>query len=119
VVKSYSIDLRQRIVNAYEQGQGSIAKIAWRFGVSVAFVKKMIRQWRLTGDLTPLAHGGGKPASLTARQRQLLKHKVLEQGDISLAELQEFLDEREGVKVHISTISRTLSEVGLSPRKRD
>jgi transposase len=118
LMKAYSLDLRQRVVHAYEQGEGSISEIASRFGVCSAFVKKMLRQWRATGDLSPLAHGGGKPASLTPRQRQLLKRKVREQSDISLAELQNLLDETEQVQVHVSTISRALSGLGLPLKKR-
>jgi len=115
-MKAYSVDLRQRVVQAYEQGQGSIPEIATRFGVGTAFVKKMLRQWRATGDLAPLAHGGGKPPSLT--QRQLLKRQVRQQSDISLAELQSLLDEQEKVQVHVSTISRALSGLGLPLKKR-
>lgn len=117
-MKAYSLDLRQRVVHAYEQGEGSIAEIASRFGVCTAFVKKMLRQWRATGDLAPLPHGGGKPRSLTARQRQLLKRKVREQNDISLAELQSLLAEQEAVSVHVSTISRALAGLGLPLKKR-
>jgi transposase len=117
-MKAYSLDLRQRVVTAYEQGEGSISEIAARFGVCPAFVKKMLRQWRATGDLSPRAHGGGKPKSLTERQHQLLQRKVRSMPDISLAELQSLLDERESVQVHVSTISRALSGLGLPLKKR-
>ena len=118
-MNAYSLDLRQRVVGAYEQGEGSISEIAARFGVCPAFVKKMLRQWRSTANLSPMPHGGGKPASLTLRQRQLLKRKVREQSDISLAELQSLLDEQESVHVHVSTISRALAGLGLPLKKRD
>jgi transposase len=117
-MQAYSLDLRQRVVAAYEKGQGSISEIAERFGVSPAFVKKMLRQWRLTGDLSPMPHGGGKPASLSLRQRHLLKRKVREQNDISLSELRTLLSEQESVQVHVSTISRALSGLGLPLKKR-
>jgi transposase len=117
-MKPYSLDLRQRVVHAYEQAEGSIPQIASRFGVGTAFVKKMLRQWRATGDLARLAHGGGKPPSLTDRQRQLLKRKVRQQNDISLAELQSLLDETEHIRVHVSPISRALSGLGLPLQKR-
>jgi transposase len=117
-MKAYSLDLRHRVVHAYEQGQGPIPEIATRFGVGTAFIKKMLRQWRATGDLAPLAHGGGKPPRLTQRQRQLLKRRVRQQSDISLAELQSLLDEQEKVQVHVSTISRALSGLGLPLKKR-
>lgn len=116
-MKAYSLDLRQRIVQAYERGQGTIPQIAEQFSVSVAFVNKMLRQWRLTGDLAPLPHGGGKPPSLSKRQLQLLKRKVLQEGGPSLAELQSLLSEQERVNVHLSTISRALARLGL-PRKK-
>jgi transposase len=117
-MKAYSLDLRQRVVSAYEQGHGSIPEIAAQFSVSTGFVKRMLRQWRLTGDLAARAHGGGKPASLTARQRQLLKQRVREQSDLSLAELQSFLNEQEQTSVHVSTICRALAALGLSRKKR-
>jgi transposase len=116
-MKPYSVDLRERIVRSYEQGQGSIDEVATSFSVSTYFVKKMLRQWRKTGSLAPLPHGGGKSPSLTPRQRQLLKRKVRQQSDVTLAELQQLLSEQESVDVHISTISRALSSLGL-PRKK-
>ena len=116
-MRAYSLDLRQRVVHAYEQGEGSISEIATRFGVSTAFIKKLLHRWRATGDLSPLAHGGGKPKSLSERQHQLLKRKVRQQTDISLAELRSFLDEEEAVQVHGSTISRALAGLGLPLKK--
>jgi transposase len=112
------LDLRQRVVNAYEQGHDSIATIAERFSVSVGFVKKMLSLQRTTGDLAPRPHGGGRSASLTARQCQLLSRKVRAENDISLAELQTLLQEQEGVSVHVSTICRALARLDLPHKKR-
>ena len=116
-MQAYSLDLRQRVVGAYEQGHGSIAEIAEQFSVSPGFVKKMLRQWPSTGDLSPLPHGGGKPRSIPDALRQKLRRKVRQQGDISLAEVHSFLEEEEQTSVHLSTISRTLKELNL-PRKK-
>ena len=116
-MRAYSLDLRQRVVRAYEQGHGSIAEIAEQFSVSTGFVKKMLRQWRSTGDLSPLPHGGGRRASLSERQRERLRRKVRQQDDISLVELQDYLREEEQVEVHVSTICRALREADL-PRKK-
>ena len=116
-MRAYSLDLRQRVVRAYEKGHGSISEIAEQFSVSTGFVKKMLRQWRSTGDLAPLPHGGGKPSSLPTALRQKLRRKVRQQDDISLAELQDFLQEEEQTSVHLSTVSRALKALGL-PRKK-
>jgi transposase len=117
-MQAYSLDLRQRVVNAYEQGDDSIAAIAERFSVSIGFVKKMLSVSRTTGELAPRGHGGGRRASLTARQHQLLGRKVRAQNDISLAELQAILEEQEGVSVHVSTICRALQRLNLPHKKR-
>ncbi len=117
-MQAYSLDLRQRMVNACEQGGDSIAAVVGRFSVSVGFVKKMLALSRTTGERAPRPHGGGRRASLSARQRQLLSRKVRAQNDISLAELQTLLQEQEGVSVHVSTICRALAQLDLPHKKR-
>lgn len=86
---------------------------AARCGVGTAVVKKRLRQGRATGDLAPLAQGGGKPPRCTDRQRQLLQRTVRPQHDLSLAEVQRLLDETEHVRGHVAPISRALSGLGL------
>ena len=117
-MQPYSLDLRQRVVRAYEQGQSSVAQIAARFGVGQTFVKKMLRQKRETADLSPHPHGGGKPASIKPAQLRLLKQKVQKDNDISLAELQSFLLLKVQLDVHVSTISRALKQLDLPRKKR-
>lgn len=117
-MQAYSLDLRQRVVNAYEQGHDSMATVAERFSVSVGFVKKMLALFRTTGQLAPRGHGGGRRARLTPKQRQLLGRTVRAQNDISLAELQTVLEEQEGVSVHVSTICRALQQLDLPHKKR-
>jgi len=41
---AYSLDLRQRVVRAYDAADASISEIAEHFSVSIGFVKKMLRQ---------------------------------------------------------------------------
>jgi transposase len=118
-MQAYSLDLRQRVVRAYEQGQASIAEIAERFGVGATFVKKMLRQQRETGDLQARPHGGGRAASLSPKQRRLLRQKVQREQDISLAELQTYLRETAQVEAHVSTISRALKALDLPRKKKD
>lgn len=117
-MQAYSLDLRQRVVRAYEAGGDSIAEVAEHFNVSTGFVKKMLRQWRATRDLTPLPHGGGKPASLSVKLREKLRGLVRAQSDITLVELQEFLEASEQTRVHVATISRALKDLNLPRKKR-
>jgi transposase len=117
-MKAYSLDLRQRVVAAYEQGKGSLAEVAEQFSVGQTFVKKMLRQKRETGSVAPLADGGGRQPSLSGKEHRLLRQKVKEQPDVSLAELQEHLSAEAQVTVSLQTIHRSLRGSGLWRKKR-
>jgi transposase len=58
----YSADLRERILVAYEQGEGSQVAIARRFRVCPAAVCNWLRQARQEGRRCPKPHRGGPPA---------------------------------------------------------
>ncbi|WP_445240571.1 helix-turn-helix domain-containing protein [Microcoleus vaginatus] len=59
-MKPYSIELREKIVKIYEQGDTSIRKVAARFDVSKGFVQKILKQKQMTGSCsTPTT--GWKP----------------------------------------------------------
>ena len=117
-MKAYSLDLRERVVAAYEQRRSSIAEVAEQFNVGQSFVKKMLRQKRATGSVAPLAHGGGRQPALSDKEHRLLRQKVKEQPDISLAELQEHLESTAQVTVSRPTIHRRLRSFGLTRKKR-
>lgn len=117
-MKAYSLDLRERVVAAYERGKGSIAEVAEQFNVGQTFVKKMLRQKREQGSVAPLAHGGGRRPSLSDKEHRLLRQKVREQPDASLAELQDHLARKARVTVSRPTIHRSLRAAGLSHKKR-
>ena len=60
----YSADLRERVLAAYEQGEGSQVAIAHRFRVCPSTVCNWIRQARQEGRRCPKPHRGG-PAGWT------------------------------------------------------
>ena len=49
-MQAYSLDLRQRVVEAYENGVETIIEVAERFEVIDSFIKKLLRRKRTTGD---------------------------------------------------------------------
>jgi len=117
-MKPYSLDLRQRVVTAVEDGDGTIAEVAAMFRVGKTFVKKMLRLWREKGNVAPHPHGGGATAALTPKQLRALQQQVAKEPDATLAELRYFLQETEQVEVSEATVCRALQCLHLPRKKR-
>ena len=64
-----SMDLRKRIVQAYENGEGSHAALAKRFAVSRAVVGKLTLQLRALGTLEPQMHRRGRKPAIAGERR--------------------------------------------------
>ena len=116
-MQAYSLDFRQKIVSAYENGVETIVEVADRFEVSPSFIKKMLAQQRLTGSIAPIGHRGGQPRRLSERARKWLLKTVLAEPDITLADLQQRLDEGKRISVSVPTLSRELRGLNLRRKK--
>jgi transposase len=114
---AYSLDLRQKVVAAVERGDSTIEEVAATFGVGLTFVKKMLRQQRETGDLSPRPHGGGPTPRLSTKHLKLLRSEVARRPDKTVPALRDHLEDRTGVCVSTPTVSRALSRLGLSCKK--
>ena len=60
-MKAYCVDLRAKVLMAYQYNEGSIRQLAQRFKVSPRFVGELVVGFRRTGSCAPKPHGGGKP----------------------------------------------------------
>ena len=116
-MRPYSEDLRCRVVNAYESGEGTIDEVAAQFGVGTAFVKKMLRLHRAGESLKP-KHGGGGQPRLKDEHQQWLRAAVETRPDATLGELKEFLAAECQVTVSEPTVCRELQKLNLPRKKR-
>ena len=112
------LDLRQKVVAAYERGDGSIDEIAALFSVGPTFVKKMLRLHRESGDLSPLPHGGGHTPKLSDKHIQMIRAEINRNNDVTIEELRELLRKNVSVEVSQPTVSRVLARLNL-PRKKN
>ena len=113
---SYSKDLRERVVEAYdrEPGRGSQARIARQFGVSRAWVCGLLKRRQLTGEIGPLKTKRGRKPVFTGRRLEQLESLVQQQPDATLAELRD----RTGVDCSLVAICKTLQRLGYRRKKR-
>jgi transposase len=82
----YSVDLRQKILHAYERQLGSQRAIADIFGVSLACVEQLLRRHRTTGEIGPMPHAGGQRPRADAAAQAQVRQLVHDQPDATLEE---------------------------------
>ena len=116
-MQAYSLDFRQKIVSAYENGVETIVEVAERFEVSPSFIKKMLAQHRATGSVAPIGHRGGQPRRLTDKHRKWLLRTVLGEPDMTLSDVRERLAEKKQIVVSVPTLSRQLRRLNLRRKK--
>lgn len=112
-MKTYSDDLRERVVRACDEKRGKRTEIAEFFNVSTAWIRRLLQRRRENGDFSARPRGGCKPAKFRGRKLDQLKALVDQQPD---ATLQELLD-RSGVDASIMAVHRALEKLGCSRKK--
>jgi putative transposase len=117
-MKAYSLDLRQKIVNLYEEGNISQRQLAKQFNVALSFVQKMLRQKLELGHVEPKIRLEQTPTKLDREQLAILEQLVTDNNDATLAELREMLFQKTGVMIGRSTVDRMLSKLNITVKKK-
>jgi len=115
---AYSLDLRKKILSAWQNQEGSQRELAQRFKVSLAFIRNFLRRYRETGDIAPKPQGGDRRSKIQGKDEELLQKLVTEKSDIYLLELQDSLLDRTGIKVSESSLCRQLKRLKLGRKKK-
>jgi len=116
-MRAYSLDLRQRIVEAYQRGEGSQAQLAQRFAVSDSFIEKLLHRLRTTGSIAPAAHSG-RPRSVAPTEEPLLCALIEQDNDATDAEIAVRFHEDTGRTVSLRTINHMWRRLQIT-RKKD
>lgn len=105
-MKPYSLDLRQKIVDAYACGDISQRKLAKNFGVTLSCVQNLLKRHRELGTIVPKVRTEQTPTKLNAQQLEILRQLVTAQPDATLRELRERLYEKTEVLIGVATVNR-------------
>jgi transposase len=111
-MEAYSLDLRERICAASDEGVETRQEVAERFGVSRSFVQKLLRRRHL-GSIAPKPRGRGPKPLISDPQRRRLRELVKQKPDRTLAELCVKLAAAGGVRVSSPTMCRALQALRL------
>src|SRR5882762_8599255 len=107
----YSMDLRERVARAWDSSGGADA-VAARFGVSRAWVHRLIQRRRETGSLAPRRQTKFRSRVL-AGQEQRLVAVITAQPDLTLAELRDALP----TTAALSTLWLEIDRLGVTVKK--
>src|SRR4051812_6903258 len=114
---AYADDLRQKLLHAVDTQQASQARLAAVFGVSLSWVKGVVRRRRETGNVHALPHRGGRRPKLRVAQRDEVQRYLATHDDVLLGELQAWLHGAHRVTCSVSSLSRLLTAMNR-PRKK-
>jgi len=116
--RAYSDDLRCKLLEAYEAGQGSLQELSKQFRVSWGYSKKIRVQQLQTGRKErPQQRQHGPASRLTPAVEQQLRSALRQQPDLTLAEVQQRLVERAGISLSRSRLWVWLQRLGLRHKK--
>ena len=116
MARPFSIDLRERVVDAVVRGGLSCRQSADRFGVGVSTAIAWVALFRETGSVAPGQMGGHRPKKLIGAWREWLLARCRER-DFTLRGLVGELGER-GLAVDYRTVWEFVHAEGLTHKKR-
>jgi len=114
-MRTLSMDLRERVVSAYEAGEGSYRVLAARFCVSKAVVGKLVRQAHRLGTLEPQVQLRGRKRVISGEKEKQLQQHVDQHPDATLEERIREL----GLDCCVNTMWQSLKRLGHSFKKID
>lgn len=113
---AHPVELRARVVTAYEMGDQSYPEVAIRFGVGEASVKRWVWLHKKTGGVEPKPKAGGTPSIIT---KDAIEAALSVVRDATAGELTAEFNRRRPRKerVHVSSLKRALHRHGYVVKK--
>ncbi|HKR94258.1 MAG TPA: hypothetical protein VJW55_02790 [Candidatus Angelobacter sp.] len=114
---AYSNDLRRKFLQAYDKGKGTLQELANQFEVSLGWAKKISARRTRTGQIDLQPWRRGPKSRVTAEVQQWLGKQIAQQPDLTLLELQERLQQKQGLRLSIGRLWLALQQMGLRLKK--
>lgn len=111
------VDQRIKIVNAYEQGLGTLKEIAKIFDITTRSVLRYVKLHRETGDLSPQPLPG-RPPIMDEENLAILKKIVLNNIDDTLEQYKAAFYKQTGIDVTVATICNACATLDLRRKKK-
>ena len=114
MARPYSDDLRRRLLEAFDQGKGSLGELAERFGVSLGWAWKVSATRKRTGQMERPSY---RPGAKRRIDEQALAGLLRSHPDATLVELQAGLEGKTGLRVSTQHLWRVVKRLGFRLKK--
>lgn len=119
MVKPLSEDLRERVVRAYLNKEGSAEEIGRRFMISGRSVGRYVKLYNTTGQFHAKPHTGGNiHKKVLAHHAEALVQWLREDTDLTNPELAALLAQHYAITIDPSQISRILKPFNITRKKK-
>lgn len=115
--KTYSMDLREKIIDAWKRKVGTVVEIADLFGVSRRTVYNYIQRSRDSDDLSPLPNPG-PPSRITTDCQDYITSLVLNNPSIRLIDLVKHVEDKFGIHMSEGWMCKNLKRIGFTRKKK-
>ena len=112
--RAYSDDLRRKLLEAHDVGKGTLAELAERFGVSLAWAWKISSARKRTGSMERVQHRAGAKVRV---DREPIRALLEARPDLYLYELQAQLEAATGQRVSKPHLWKIAGELGFRRKK--
>jgi transposase len=116
--KPLSMDLRRRVIDAVDNGEGTLKEIATHFRVGRTTICDILRRERLTGSIAPSQVRGHAPRVLTEADLEVIRQLVVDAPDATIPELTAAYNALAMRSVSATTIGRAIRGMKLTRKKR-
>lgn len=88
-MKAYSIDLRKRVLAAYDSGKYTLKEVAQQFDVTARWIQQLRQRRRQEGTIAPHPQNQGRKPAFEGKQLEELNEFVKRYPDSTLQEIRE------------------------------
>jgi len=119
MARAYSDDLRRKFLQAYEKKKGTLEQLAERFEVSVGWAKKISARRTRTGQIERPPWRRGPVSRVTVAVQDWMREQIRRQPDLTLMELQQQLEQTQGLGLSIGRLWLALRPSVVGSDKSD
>ena len=113
-MKTTSLELRMRIMAAYDEGKLTRVQLARRHRVSLGLIKKLLAQRQAIGDIAPQHPRAGAKPKITAAHRSRMRGLLGRKPAMTLAELRDAVS----LDCTLAAVHHVLKDMGLTAKQR-